>query len=124
MNAHFHRYTADITRLACADAGDTANEDANFEQQAADAQLVKMHAELDWTTQTLQALPTLRAGTCKWASDGLVGWLVGGWVLVCVGAGVGGSVNGWLGGWVGGGSCRNSDDCDGVVVPATAVMGV
>eukprot|EP00038_Savillea_parva_P023260 m.40180 g.40180 ORF g.40180 m.40180 type:complete len:1085 (-) comp5929_c0_seq1:1678-4932(-) len=55
------KYTADITRLACADAGDSL-EDANFEEKAADAQLVKMHAELEWITSTLADLPTLRSG--------------------------------------------------------------
>mmetsp|Transcript_22856 Transcript_22856/g.68814 ORF Transcript_22856/g.68814 Transcript_22856/m.68814 type:complete len:972 (-) Transcript_22856:2720-5635(-) len=54
-------YTADITRLACADAGDSL-EDANFEQKAADSQLVHMHAELEWINTVLKSLPSMRAG--------------------------------------------------------------
>jgi leucyl-tRNA synthetase len=61
-------YTADITRLACADAGDSL-EDANFEQKAADSQLVHMYAELDWVNTVLKTLPNMRAGPIEDFAD-------------------------------------------------------
>lgn len=61
-------YTADITRLACADAGDSL-EDANFEQATADSQLVHMHAELDWILTVLKTLPSMRAGPIEDFAD-------------------------------------------------------
>ena len=41
------RFSADGTRLALADAGDTL-EDANFVSTMADAGLLRLHSQLEW----------------------------------------------------------------------------
>jgi len=62
------RYSADGTRLAMADAGDSL-EDANFEMQSATAGLLRLHTELTWIEDTCKALPTLRTGPMNTFAD-------------------------------------------------------
>jgi leucyl-tRNA synthetase len=52
-------YTADGTRFALADAGDGL-EDANFESTVANAAILRLYSDLEWTEATLKSLPTLR----------------------------------------------------------------
>ena len=59
------KYTADVTRIGLADAGDSLD-DANFEEKAANATILKVFALLEWITETLQELPTLRSGMLPW----------------------------------------------------------
>jgi len=49
------------TRLCLADGGDGID-DANFELKNANAAVLRLHTELEWTTETLKALPDLRCG--------------------------------------------------------------
>ncbi|KAJ2479391.1 cytosolic leucyl tRNA synthetase [Coemansia sp. RSA 2320] len=49
------RYGADATRLALADAGDSV-EDANFEESTANAEILRLHALMEWVTDALKAL--------------------------------------------------------------------
>ena len=42
-----NRFSADGTRLALADAGDTL-EDANFVYEMADAGLLRLYAQIEW----------------------------------------------------------------------------
>lgn len=53
------KYSADGTRLALADAGDSV-EDANFVEKVADAGLLRLFNFLEWTKEALQSLDTLR----------------------------------------------------------------
>lgn len=55
------RYTADVARLGLADAGDSLD-DANFEEKAANATILRVHSLLEWIEEVLRDLPALRAG--------------------------------------------------------------
>jgi leucyl-tRNA synthetase len=58
MNDTVEKYTADATRFACADAGDSMD-DANFSRETADSAIVSLSNEETWITETL-ALTDLR----------------------------------------------------------------
>ncbi len=47
MSGSVERFTADGTRLALADAGDTL-EDANFMYEMADAGLLRLYSQIEW----------------------------------------------------------------------------
>ena len=47
MSEAVERFSADGTRLALADAGDTL-EDANFMFEMADAGLLRLHSQIEW----------------------------------------------------------------------------
>jgi len=55
------RFTADGMRFALADAGDSLD-DANFETKTANAALLRLHAQITWTEETIKAKDTMRAG--------------------------------------------------------------
>lgn len=54
MNETVERYTADATRFACADAGDTLD-DANFSRETADSAIVSLSNEETWIAETMKA---------------------------------------------------------------------
>lgn len=60
LNETVEKYTADATRFACADAGDSLD-DANFERGTADAAILSLVNEDNWITETI-ALSDLRTG--------------------------------------------------------------
>ena len=60
MNDTIETYTADGTRFACADAGDSLD-DANFSRETADSAIVSLSNEETWINETL-ASDGLRAG--------------------------------------------------------------
>lgn len=53
------RFSADGTRLALADAGDT-QEDANFVFSMADAGLLRLYSQIDWTKEMMDGRATMR----------------------------------------------------------------
>ena len=54
MNETIDKYTADATRFACADAGDTLD-DANFSRETADSAILSLSNEETWINETLAA---------------------------------------------------------------------
>ncbi|KAK9826880.1 hypothetical protein WJX81_003148 [Elliptochloris bilobata] len=54
-------YSADATRVALADAGDTMD-DANFEMTTANSAILRLTKELAWTEEVLRAMNSLRVG--------------------------------------------------------------
>jgi leucyl-tRNA synthetase len=60
MNETVERYSADATRFACADAGDSLD-DANFSRETADSAIVSLCNEETWIVDTL-ASTELRTG--------------------------------------------------------------
>jgi leucyl-tRNA synthetase len=58
MNETVERYSADATRFACADAGDSLD-DANFSRETADAAILSLSNEETWISETL-AMTELR----------------------------------------------------------------
>ena len=60
MNETVEKYSADATRFACADAGDSL-EDANFSRDTADSAIVSLINEETWITESL-ASTGLRTG--------------------------------------------------------------
>ncbi|KAI9219487.1 hypothetical protein BC828DRAFT_406661 [Blastocladiella britannica] len=62
------RYGADATRLAIADAGDSV-EDANFVEATANAAILRLFTQKEWTTEIMQPahLATLRSGAHSFA---------------------------------------------------------
>lgn len=52
MNETIEKYTADATRFACADAGDSLD-DANFSRDTADAAILNLTNEDSWIAETL-----------------------------------------------------------------------
>eukprot|EP00568_Trieres_chinensis_P011970 CAMPEP_0183296168 /NCGR_PEP_ID=MMETSP0160_2-20130417/3842_1 /TAXON_ID=2839 ORGANISM="Odontella Sinensis, Strain Grunow 1884" /NCGR_SAMPLE_ID=MMETSP0160_2 /ASSEMBLY_ACC=CAM_ASM_000250 /LENGTH=1111 /DNA_ID=CAMNT_0025457759 /DNA_START=149 /DNA_END=3484 /DNA_ORIENTATION=+ len=63
MNDTVNKYSADATRFACADAGDSLD-DANFSRETADSAIVSLVNEETWITETL-ATEGLRTGTAE-----------------------------------------------------------
>jgi leucyl-tRNA synthetase len=61
MNDTVEKYSADATRFACADAGDSLD-DANFSREMADNTILSLINEDTWITETL-ALPDLRTSS-------------------------------------------------------------
>jgi leucyl-tRNA synthetase len=61
MDETVDKFSADATRFACADAGDTL-EDANFSRETADNTIVSLVNEDDWITETYNA-NDLRTGS-------------------------------------------------------------
>ena len=62
------KYTADATRMCLADAGDSL-EDANFEFKSANAMILTICRELEWTEETLKTIDTLRVGPMSTFGD-------------------------------------------------------
>jgi len=60
MDETVEEYSADATRIACADAGDSLD-DANFSRETADKAILALINEEAWVTQTLQS-DDLRTG--------------------------------------------------------------
>ena len=60
MNETIQKYSADATRFACADAGDSLD-DANFSRETADAAIMNFFNEDAWINETLASLD-LREG--------------------------------------------------------------
>jgi leucyl-tRNA synthetase len=60
MDETVEKYTADATRFACADAGDSLD-DANFSRETADAAIVSFSNEETWIAETMAA-SDLRTG--------------------------------------------------------------
>lgn len=58
MNETTEKYTADATRFACADAGDSLD-DANFSRETADSTILSLVNEDAWIEETLES-PDLR----------------------------------------------------------------
>ncbi len=54
MDETVDKYTADATRFACADAGDSLD-DANFSRETADAAIVSLSNEETWITETINS---------------------------------------------------------------------
>lgn len=54
MNETVEKYSADATRFACADAGDSLD-DANFDRSTADSAILSLINEETWITNTLEA---------------------------------------------------------------------
>eukprot|EP00592_Proboscia_alata_P010622 CAMPEP_0194352348 /NCGR_PEP_ID=MMETSP0174-20130528/741_1 /TAXON_ID=216777 /ORGANISM="Proboscia alata, Strain PI-D3" /LENGTH=1095 /DNA_ID=CAMNT_0039120341 /DNA_START=121 /DNA_END=3408 /DNA_ORIENTATION=- len=61
MDETVELYSADATRFACADAGDSLD-DANFSRETADSAIVSLVNEEDWAKEMLEAHPKLRTG--------------------------------------------------------------
>ena len=61
MDETIKKYSADATRFACADAGDTID-DANFSRDTADTAIVSLANEENWINETLAEIATLRTG--------------------------------------------------------------
>lgn len=61
-------FSADATRFALADAGDTVD-DANFVVDTANAAILKLTKELTWMEETLEAIESLRSGPEKIFAD-------------------------------------------------------
>jgi leucyl-tRNA synthetase len=59
MNETIERYSADATRLACADAGDLLD-DANFSRDLADSSVLTLVTEDAWIVETLASSASLR----------------------------------------------------------------
>jgi len=59
MNDTIHKYSADATRFACADAGDSLD-DANFNTETADNAILSLCNEENWIIETLKPTNTLR----------------------------------------------------------------
>ena len=55
------KFGADATRLSLADAGD-GMEDANFEEKAANANILRVHTLLEWCEEMMKARAKLREG--------------------------------------------------------------
>jgi len=62
------RYSADGTRLALADAGDSV-EDANFVEKVADSAILRLFTFLDWSKENIEAKDSLRTGPYNDFSD-------------------------------------------------------
>ncbi|XP_022084467.1 leucine--tRNA ligase, cytoplasmic-like isoform X2 [Acanthaster planci] len=62
LSEALEKYSADGMRLALADAGDQAVEDANFIEALADAGILRLYTFLDWTKEMLAEESTLRTG--------------------------------------------------------------
>jgi leucyl-tRNA synthetase len=54
MDETVEKYSADATRFACADAGDSLD-DANFSRETADSAIVSLSNEASWIAETLEA---------------------------------------------------------------------
>jgi len=54
MNETVEKYTADATRFACADAGDSLD-DANFSRETADTAILTLTTEDQWITETMSS---------------------------------------------------------------------
>jgi len=61
MNDTVERYSADATRLACADAGDSLD-DANFSREFADASVLTLISEDTWITETINSSDLRKGG--------------------------------------------------------------
>jgi len=59
MDECVNTYSSDVTRLTCADAGDSL-EDANFSREVADAALMGLYTELKWVEENIAGLGGLR----------------------------------------------------------------
>merc|ERR1712008_510879 len=59
MEETINKYSADATRFACADAGDSLD-DANFNTETADNCVLSLCNEENWITETLKAANDLR----------------------------------------------------------------
>ena len=59
-------YSADATRIALADAGDTMD-DANFDYKVANSAILRLTKELAWVEEVLAAVPSLRTGQALFA---------------------------------------------------------
>ena len=55
MDECVNTYSSDVTRLTCADAGDSL-EDANFSREVADAALMGLYTELKWVEENFAGL--------------------------------------------------------------------
>eukprot|EP00056_Hartaetosiga_gracilis_P022489 m.30897 g.30897 ORF g.30897 m.30897 type:complete len:1042 (-) comp9675_c0_seq1:131-3256(-) len=62
------KYGTDATRMSLADAGDGVD-DANFEEKAANANVLRLHKELEWVNETIQSLDTMRTGDMTLLAD-------------------------------------------------------
>lgn len=56
-------------RLALADSGDSAVEDANFQEAVAEAGILRLYTFLEWTKETLEKQDTFRTGPCDTFND-------------------------------------------------------
>ncbi|XP_038055725.1 leucine--tRNA ligase, cytoplasmic-like [Patiria miniata] len=63
LSGALEKYSADGMRLALADAGDQAVEDANFIESLADAGILRLYTFLEWTREMLAEESALRRGT-------------------------------------------------------------
>jgi leucyl-tRNA synthetase len=61
MNETIDQYSADATRFACADAGDSLD-DANFDRQTADSAILTLVTEESWIRETLES-SDIRSGS-------------------------------------------------------------
>jgi leucyl-tRNA synthetase len=61
MRQAVEKFGADACRLSLADAGDNI-EDANFEEKAANANILRLHTLLDWCIETYKEQDKLRTG--------------------------------------------------------------
>lgn len=63
MEETIYEYSADATRFACADAGDSLD-DANFSRETADMAILALTTESTWIAEAISSLPTLRNDAC------------------------------------------------------------
>ncbi|XP_041463442.1 leucine--tRNA ligase, cytoplasmic-like isoform X1 [Lytechinus variegatus] len=63
------KFSADGMRLALADAGDSAVEDANFMETVAEAGILRLYNFLEWVKETLEKKDTFRTGPCDTFND-------------------------------------------------------
>ncbi|GMI13865.1 hypothetical protein TrLO_g9093 [Triparma laevis f. longispina] len=59
MDECVNTYSSDVTRLTCADAGDSL-EDANFSREVADAALMGLYTEMKWVEEQMAGIAGLR----------------------------------------------------------------
>jgi len=68
LRQSIEEYSADVSRLCLADAGDSM-EDANFEEKNANSSILTLNKELDWTSEVMNALPEMRRGDMSTFAD-------------------------------------------------------
>jgi len=68
MNETVEKYSADATRFACADAGDTLD-DANFSRDVANSAIMSLVNEAEWIKEVLGAVAAIPASATRTGDD-------------------------------------------------------
>merc|ERR1712039_710484 len=61
LEESINTYSADATRIVCADSGDTL-QDANFSREIAGKTILRLTTLLDWATESVAKMPRMRTG--------------------------------------------------------------